>query len=296
MPKSISRASAQAQSTPINRIAPVSFGRGLSYNRGKCLKTRLQRGNRSRYSCGFFTSIGFTQWAGGFIREDKAHGVVRVFSTRPPLTTENVGRGISQSHNGVNTMKNIPQVHSSIQNSAAVLNSANHLTPVGSIARALDAGVITLDRAGGDGMVVLSVAIYSQVKDGQRSAIQFADPHGVPYAVRGQDFTDAQARALLIGALVNEANEERRAWHGRTVIEHPKGYLFSTRVHDDYIDIEVSFDAAQCTAEWLWSEPAVFERLAFEVNSMIEYVRERPQWFAWPDAVGDEHNPRGAHE
>ena len=127
------------------------------------------------------------------------------------------------------------QAQSSIQNSAAVLSSANHITPVGSIARALDAGVITVDRAGGDGMVVLSVAIYSQVKGGQRSAIQFSDQHGVAYAVRGQDFTDAQARALLIGALVNEANEERRAWHGRTVIEHPQGYLFSTRVHDDYM-------------------------------------------------------------
>lgn len=174
--------------------------------------------------------------------------------------------------------------------------AANHLTPVGSIARALDAGVITVDRSGGDGMVVLSVAIYSQVKDGQRSAIQFSDQHGVAYAVRGQDFTDAQARALLMGALVNEANEERRAWHGRTVIEHPQGYLFSTRVHDDYIDIEVSFDAAQCTAEWLWSEPTVFERLAFEVNSMIEYVLARPQWFVLPDVVGDEHSQRGAHE
>ena len=185
------------------------------------------------------------------------------------------------------------QAQSSIQNSAAVLSSANHITPVGSIARALDAGVITVDRAGGDGMVVLSVAIYSQVKGGQRSAIQFSDQHGVAYAVRGQDFTDAQARALLMGALVNEANEERRAWHGRTVIEHPQGYLFSTRIHDDYIDIEVSFDAARCTAEWLWSETAVFERLAFEVNGMMEYVRERPQWFAWPDAVGDEHKQRG---
>ena len=51
------------------------------------------------------------------------------------------------------------QAQSSIQNSAAVLSSANHITPVGSIARALDAGVITVDRAGGDGMVVLSVAI-----------------------------------------------------------------------------------------------------------------------------------------
>ena len=173
--------------------------------------------------------------------------------------------------------------------------AANHLTPVGSIARALDAGVISIDRSGGDGMVVLSVAIYSQVKGGQRSAIQFTDPHGVPYAVRGQDFTDAQARALLIGALVNEANEERRAWHGRTVIEHPQGYLFSTRVHDDYVDIEVSFDAAQCTAEWLWSEPAVFERLAFEVNGMIEYVQARPQWFALPDVVHDERNQREAH-
>ena len=187
------------------------------------------------------------------------------------------------------------QAQSSVQNSAAVLSSANHITPVGSIARALDAGVITVDRAGGDGMVVLSVAIYSQVKDGQRSAIQFTNSHGVSYAVRGQDFTDAQARALLMGALVNEANEERRAWHGRTVIEHPQGYLFSTRVHDDYIDIEVSFDAAQCTAEWLWSEPTVFERLAFEVNSMIEYVLARPQWFALPDVVHDERNQREAH-
>ena len=185
------------------------------------------------------------------------------------------------------------QAQSSIQNSAAVLSSANHITPVGSIARALDAGVITVDRAGGDGMVVLSVAIYSQVKGGQRSAIQFSDQHGVAYAVRGQDFTDAQARALLIGALVNEANEERRAWHGRTVIEHPQGYLFSTRVHDDYIDIEVSFDAAQCTAQWLWSETAVLKRLAFEVDSMIEYVRARPQWFALPDAVDGEHKQRG---
>ena len=185
------------------------------------------------------------------------------------------------------------QAQSSIQNSAAVLSSANHITPVGSIARALDAGVITVDRAGGDGMVVLSVAIYSQVKGGQRSAIQFSDQHGVAYAVRGQDFTDAQARALLIGALVNEANEERRAWHGRTVIEHPQGYLFSTRVHDDYIDIEVSFDAAQCTAQWLWSETAVLKRLAFEVDSMIEYVRARPQWFAWSDAVDGEHKQRG---
>ena len=166
---------------------------------------------------------------------------------------------------------------------------------MGSIARALDAGVITVDRSGGDGMVVLSVAIYSQVKGGQRSAIQFSDQHGVAYAVRGQDFTDAQARALLIGALVNEANEERRAWHGRTVIEHPKGYLFSTRIHDDYIDIEVSFDAARCTAEWLWSETAVFERLAFEVNGMIEYVQARPQWFALPDVVHDERNQREAH-
>lgn len=185
------------------------------------------------------------------------------------------------------------QAQSSIQNSAAVLSSANHITPVGSIARALDAGVITVDRAGGDGMVVLSVAIYSQVKGGQRSAIQFSDQHGVAYAVRGRDFTDAQARALLIGALVNEANEERRAWHGRTVIEHPQGYLFSTRVHDDYIDIEVSFDAAQCTAQWLWSETAVLKRLAFEVDSMIEYVRARPQWFAWSDAVDGEHKQRG---
>ena len=174
--------------------------------------------------------------------------------------------------------------------------AANHLTPVGSIARALDAGVISIDRSGGDGMVVLSVAIYSQVKGGQRSAIQFTDPHGVPYAVRGQDFTDAQARALLIGALVNEANEERRAWHGRTVIEHPQGYLFSTRVHDDYIDIEVSFDAAQCTAEWLWSEPAVFERLAFEVNGMIEYVLARPQWFDVSQVAIDPTTEREAHE
>ena len=171
--------------------------------------------------------------------------------------------------------------------------AANHLTPVGSITRALDAGVISVDRSGGDGMVVLSVAIYSQVKSGQRSAIQFTDQHGVPYAVRGQDFTDAQARALLIGALANEASEERRAWHGRTVIEHPLGYLFSTRIHDDYIDIEVSFDAAQCTAQWLWSETAVLKRLAFEVDSMIEYVRARPQWFAWSDAVDGEHKQRG---
>ena len=90
------------------------------------------------------------------------------------------------------------QAQSSIQNSAAVLSSANHITPVGSIARALDAGVITVDRAGGDGMVVLSVAIYSQVKGGQRSAIQFSDQHDVAYAVRGQDFTDAQARANAV--------------------------------------------------------------------------------------------------
>ena len=81
------------------------FGRvGHGYNNRKCVETRLQRGNRNRHSCGFFTSIGFTQWAGGFTGNCKAHGVVRVSNTRPPSTLRNVGRGISQSHNGVNTM------------------------------------------------------------------------------------------------------------------------------------------------------------------------------------------------
>ena len=71
------------------------------YNESKCVETRVHSGNRNRHSCGFFTSIGFTQWAGGFTGNCKAHGYVRVSNTRPPSTLRNVGRGIYQSHIGV---------------------------------------------------------------------------------------------------------------------------------------------------------------------------------------------------
>ena len=81
----------------------LGFGVGVGYSAGKCLKTRLLCGNRNRHTCGFFTSIDFTLWADGFIREDRAHGTVRVFNIRPPFTLENVTGGIvKQSHCGVN--------------------------------------------------------------------------------------------------------------------------------------------------------------------------------------------------
>lgn len=81
----------------------LGFGVGVGYSAGKCFKTRLLCGNRNRHTCGFFTSIDFTLWADGFIREDKAHGTVRVLNIRPPFTLQNVTGGIvKQSHCGVN--------------------------------------------------------------------------------------------------------------------------------------------------------------------------------------------------
>ena len=61
----------------------------VRYDAGKCLKTRLQSGNRSRHLCGFFASIvtSMDGWAKG---QPAPHDSVRVFNTRPPLMLENM--------------------------------------------------------------------------------------------------------------------------------------------------------------------------------------------------------------
>ena len=168
-------------------------------------------------------------------------------------------------------------IRASAQQSISPVQSAQS-DALARVAQALDAGIIEIDRAGGGGLVTLSITVYSKTQqDTQKSIMEFVNAGGESVSLFGQDFIEA--RALLVGALATEIQHERRAWDGRIQIEYPAGYGFSTRIHDDYVDIEVTFDVARCDAAWLLEQMALFERLAFEVDGMIEYIQARPQWF-----------------